>query len=96
MRVPGRLSGAGPGGLTAREVEVLGLVADGLSNRAIAERLFISQKTAGRHVSNLFAKLGVHSRAQAARVALERGLLGDATPGQKMGRSPDGAPPASS
>ena len=97
VRVPSRLSGAGAGGLTAREVEVLGLVADGLSNRAIAERLFISQKTAGRHVSNLFAKLGVHSRAQAARVALERGLLGDdATPGQKMGRSPDGAPPAPS
>ena len=78
----------GAGGLTAREVQVLGLVADGLSNRAIAERLFISQKTAGRHVSNLFAKLGVHSRAQAARVALERGLLGDATPGRRWGVRP--------
>jgi DNA-binding CsgD family transcriptional regulator len=91
VRVPSRPSGAGPGGLTARELEVLGLVADGLSNREIGERLFISQKTAGRHVSNLFAKLGAHTRAQAARLALERGLL-DARPAPegKMGRSPDG------
>ena len=65
-------------GLSARELEVVGLVARGLSNRAIGERLCISEKTAGRHVSNIFAKLGVHSRAEAARIAAERGLAGPA------------------
>lgn len=61
-------------GLTGRELEVLRLLADGLSNRAIADRLVISEKTVGRHVSNIFAKLGVHSRAHAARLAAERGI----------------------
>ena len=61
--------------LTAREVEVLRLVADGLSNRAIADRLFISEKTAIRHVSNIFMKLEVHNRAEATRLALQRGLV---------------------
>jgi DNA-binding CsgD family transcriptional regulator len=61
-------------GLTERELEVLRLLADGLSNRAIGARLVISEKTANRHVSNIFAKLGVHSRAQAARLAAERGI----------------------
>lgn len=64
--------GADAGGLTAREIEVLRLVADGLSNRAIADRLVISEKTVGRHVSNIFCKLGVHNRAQATRLATER------------------------
>ncbi len=63
-----------PGGLSRREVEVLRLVAEGASNRAIGERLFISEKTAGRHVSNIFGKLRVHSRAEAARIAAEQGL----------------------
>jgi DNA-binding CsgD family transcriptional regulator len=67
-------------GLTAREREVLALIADGLSNRRIGERLFISDKTAGRHVSNIFAKLGVHTRAEAARIAAERRIAG-APPG---------------
>ncbi len=61
-------------GLTRREVEVLQLVADGCSNREVGVRLYISEKTAGHHVSNIFGKLGVHSRAQAARIAVERGL----------------------
>lgn len=64
-----------PGELTPREVEVLRLVTDGLSNRAIAERLVISEKTVIRHVSNIFMKLDVHSRAEATRLAVERGLL---------------------
>ena len=64
-----------PGELTPREVEVLRLVTDGLSNRAIAERLVISEKTAIRHVSNIFMKLDVHNRAEATRLAVERGLL---------------------
>jgi class 3 adenylate cyclase len=61
--------------LTAREVEVLHLLAEGLSNRAVAERLVISEKTAIRHVSNIFMKLGVHSRAEATRLALDRGIV---------------------
>jgi adenylate cyclase len=62
-------------GLTVREVEVLSLIVQGKSNRGIADRLVISEKTAIRHVSNIFVKLGVHTRAEATRVALERDLL---------------------
>lgn len=62
-------------GLSVREVEVLALLAQGLSNRGIGERLVISEKTAGRHVSNIFCKLGVHSRAQAVGVAASRGII---------------------
>ncbi|WP_276615406.1 ATP-binding protein [Nonomuraea basaltis] len=68
-------AGAGDGGLTAREVEVLRLVAEGLTNREIAERLFIAQKTASVHVSNILAKLEVSTRTQAAAAARQRGLL---------------------
>ena len=74
-RAPTRPSAWARGELTRRELQVLSLVADGLSNRAIAARLFISAKTAGRHVSNIFIKLGAHNRAQAVRLALEQGLL---------------------
>jgi DNA-binding CsgD family transcriptional regulator len=62
-------------GLSPREVEVLRLVADGLSNRAIAQQLFLSEKTVNRHLSNLFAKLDVGNRALAARFAVESGLV---------------------
>jgi DNA-binding CsgD family transcriptional regulator/tetratricopeptide (TPR) repeat protein len=62
-------------GLTAREVEVLRLVAEGRSNRQVAEALFISAKTASVHVSNILAKLGVASRVEAASVAHRLGLL---------------------
>ncbi len=58
-----------PLGLTARELEVLALVAQGLSNRQIGEQLFISTKTASVHVSNILAKLGVAGRGEAAAVA---------------------------
>lgn len=60
--------------LTARESEVLRLVAEGLSNRQIGERLFISGKTVSVHVSNLLAKLEVSSRTEAVSVAHRRGL----------------------
>jgi DNA-binding CsgD family transcriptional regulator/tetratricopeptide (TPR) repeat protein len=60
--------------LTPREREVLALLADGASNRAIGEQLFISTKTAGVHVSNLLAKLGVGSRLEAAAIAHRAGL----------------------
>jgi DNA-binding CsgD family transcriptional regulator len=62
--------------LTDREEEVLALVAKGLSNRQIGERLFISTKTASVHVSNILAKLAVSGRAEAVAVATRRGLLG--------------------
>lgn len=62
--------------LTAREAEVLALVAQGLSNRQIGEKLFISGKTVSVHISNLLAKLGVSGRAEAVSVAHQRGLIG--------------------
>ncbi|MBV6699176.1 AAA family ATPase [Kitasatospora aureofaciens] len=62
-------------GLTPRETEVLHLVAQGRSNRAIGEELFISAKTAGVHVSNILAKLGAASRTEAAALAHRRRLF---------------------
>jgi len=64
----------GAAGLTPRELEVLRLVAAGRSNGQIAEALFISRKTASVHVSNILAKLGVHSRTEAAAAAHRLGL----------------------
>ena len=64
------------GGLTPREVEVLGLVAAGRSNGEIGSTLFISTKTASVHVSNILAKLGVNGRGEAAAVAHRAGLNG--------------------
>ncbi|MGW0927127.1 helix-turn-helix transcriptional regulator [Streptomyces sp. NPDC002644] len=64
-----------PHGLTAREREVLPLLAAGRSNRQIAERLVISPKTASVHVSNILAKLGVATRGEAAALAHRRGLV---------------------
>ena len=61
-------------GLTPRESEVLNLVAAGRTNRQIAEELFISESTAGVHVSNILGKLGVSSRTEATAVALSQGL----------------------
>jgi DNA-binding NarL/FixJ family response regulator len=65
-------------GLTAREREVLALVAAGRTNRQIGEELFISEKTAGVHVSNILGKLGVAGRGEAAAVAHQLGLTGPA------------------
>jgi DNA-binding NarL/FixJ family response regulator len=58
-----------PGDLTPREAEVLELIAKGMSNAQIAQALFISEKTAGHHVSRILSKLGVHNRAEAAAFA---------------------------
>ena len=66
---------ADPFGLTGREREVLALVAEGYTNRRIAEALFISESTAGVHVSNILAKLGLASRTQAALFAVQHGLV---------------------
>jgi ATP/maltotriose-dependent transcriptional regulator MalT len=71
-----RLSGpAGRAGLTRRELEVLGLVAGGHSNREIADQLVLSEHTVHRHVANVFTKLGVSSRAAAVAKAAEEQLL---------------------
>jgi DNA-binding NarL/FixJ family response regulator len=64
-----------PVGLTAREVEVLRLVASGRSNPQIAAELVLSEKTVARHLSNIFGKLDVGSRTAAAAYAFERGLV---------------------
>jgi DNA-binding CsgD family transcriptional regulator len=63
------------GGLTAREVQLLRLVAAGKTNRAIAAELVLSERTVDRHVSNIFAKLGVSSRAAATAYAYEHQLI---------------------
>ncbi len=64
----------GSGGLSRRELEVLTLVAEGRSNQEIAHQLFISDRTVGRHLTNIYNKLGVSSRTQAARYALGHGM----------------------
>jgi DNA-binding NarL/FixJ family response regulator len=66
---------ASPHGLTAREVEVLRLVASGKTNRSIAGELVLSERTVDRHVSNIFSKLGVSSRAAATAFAYEHRLV---------------------
>ena len=78
QRLDALVSAAGPGGahrLTTREVQVLGLVATGRTNRAIAEALGISEKTVARHLSNIFTKLGLSSRAAATAYAYQHDLL---------------------
>lgn len=65
-------------GLTAREVEVLRLVAAGKSNREIAAELYLSVKTIARHLSNIFGKIDVSSRAAATAFAYEQGLIDEA------------------
>jgi HD-GYP domain-containing protein (c-di-GMP phosphodiesterase class II) len=67
---------AGPAGLTAREADVLGLLAQGRSNKEIASQLGISAKTVGNHVEHVYTKLGVTNRAGAALRAMELGIVG--------------------
>jgi DNA-binding NarL/FixJ family response regulator len=68
--------GAGTaGGLTAREIEVLRLVAAGSTNREIASRLYLSEHTVARHLQNIFVKLGVSSRTAASAFAFEHDLV---------------------
>ena len=63
------------GGLSARELQVLRLVATGKTNRLIAADLFLSEKTVARHVSNIFSKLGLSSRSAATAYAYEHDLV---------------------
>jgi DNA-binding NarL/FixJ family response regulator len=64
-----------PAGLTEREVEVLRLIAAGMTNNEIAAELFLSAKTVSRHLSNIFTKIGVSSRAAATAFAFEHDLV---------------------
>lgn len=74
-RLAPRAGPASAGGLSARELEILHGLAAGKSNRAIADELVISERTVDRHVSNIFAKLDVSSRAAATAYAYEHGLV---------------------
>jgi HD-GYP domain-containing protein (c-di-GMP phosphodiesterase class II) len=73
---PGRLSPPRPAGLTDREAEVLALLASGLMTKQIGQRLGISPKTVDQHIQNLYAKIGVSTRAAAALFATRHGLAG--------------------
>jgi HD-GYP domain-containing protein (c-di-GMP phosphodiesterase class II) len=69
-----------PSGLTGREVEVLRLVARGLSNKEIAGAMLISSKTAGSHVEHIYTRIGVSNRAQASLFAMKHGLMTNISP----------------
>jgi DNA-binding NarL/FixJ family response regulator len=71
----------GTGGLTAREYEVTGLVAQGLSNEEIGRRLVLSERTVEMHVSNALHKLGLTARTQLAAWAVQQGLSPEAKRG---------------
>ena len=64
-----------PGGLTAREVEVLRLVARGLTDAQVADALVLSKRTVSTHLTSIYSKLGIGSRSAATRFAMEQGLL---------------------
>jgi HD-GYP domain-containing protein (c-di-GMP phosphodiesterase class II) len=74
----------GPGGLTAREIEVLRLLARGLTNKEIATQLVITPKTAGNHIEHIYTKLGVSNRAAAALFAMKHGMLPEDDPASAM------------
>ena len=73
-RGPRAATQAAPAGLTAREQEVLALLAEGLPNREISRRLVISERTVHHHVSAVLSKIGVSSRTEAARAAARMGI----------------------
>jgi DNA-binding CsgD family transcriptional regulator len=71
----GRRRHEGPAGLTAREIEVLRLLARGLSTKQIAEQLSLSPKTAGNHIEHIYAKISATNRVTASLFAVQHGLL---------------------
>jgi DNA-binding NarL/FixJ family response regulator len=76
IAAPAPATGESPDGLTPREIEVLALIAEGLSNQQIARRLVVGEATVKTHVNHLFAKAGLRDRAQAVRYAYRHGLAG--------------------
>jgi DNA-binding NarL/FixJ family response regulator len=76
-RGPRRTTRDNPANLTPREVEVLALVEQGLRNKQIAERLFVSAKTVDHHVAAILRKLGVHTRGEAGAAARRLGFAPD-------------------
>ena len=72
---PGKRVPTYPDGLTAREVEVLHLVAQGLTNEQAAEQLVISPRTVNTHLTAIYGKIGVSSRSAATRYAIEHHLI---------------------
>ena len=72
---PAKLSTMYPAGLTTREVEVLRLVTQGLTNEQVAEQLVISPRTVNTHLTSIYGKIGVTSRSAATRYALEHLLV---------------------
>lgn len=64
-----------PAGLSAREVEILRLVAAGMTDAGVAGELFLSPRTVNWHLGSIYRKLGLHSRTEATRFAVEHGLL---------------------
>jgi DNA-binding CsgD family transcriptional regulator len=81
----GRLRAGGPAGLTAREAEVLAMLAQGLPNKGIARRLGISPKTVGNHIEHIYVKLGVTNRAAAAMRAMQQGVIDAFCPSDPAG-----------
>jgi DNA-binding NarL/FixJ family response regulator len=73
--VPAAAAAQTPGGLTDRELSILRLVAEGLSNLEIANRLFVTEQTVKFHLSNIYRKLGVSNRTEATRFAYRNGLI---------------------
>ena len=82
-RVPRRREG--PAGLTQREVEVLVLLARGLSNKAIAAQLVVSPRTVGHHIEHIYRKIGCSTRAAASLFAMQHGLLPELEPAPEDG-----------
>ena len=78
-----------PAGLTARELEVLALLARGHANKAIARQLVVSPRTVSSHVEHIYAKLGVSTRAQATLFAIQHGLVGSFEPATRDNRVND-------
>ena len=74
-RGPQTAARSNPAGLTAREVEVLRLVAEGLPNTKVADRLYLSPKTVEHHMSAVLSKLGVRTRGEAVKEAVRRELI---------------------
>jgi HD-GYP domain-containing protein (c-di-GMP phosphodiesterase class II) len=98
-RIAGRRSG--PAGLTPREIEVLRLLARGLSNKQIAAQLVVTPKTVGNHAEHIYAKIGARNRAAAGLYAMQHGLLPEEQPApdagaEKMRQTPHAARSADS